>query len=485
MAGPITLDGRTWDVDASPGLPSVARMLTKADLASELSPSALLALGAVANAPSRPAAVKHLRDEFGFDSERAKAAVAVAASLTPPKAANHPIGYIAGVRISVAHAGYLSRLVEPIASEAVAPAPGLTHAEAVRAWRLGRVRPFVTSAVRSGDPSVGLVAAALLAAQHPKGNFVRTLSDAQFHTLAGRGTRLRRNVGRVLGAAYAITGVASGGLDLGHGRVSLGTSGWRLRAAPWVLPILDETNGHSVHALLQAVEQRQLDFVEPGVNPMPYPEDHRTLRDTLAAVTAYSQRLTKWTDRPMVFDGGPGRAQVLLTQDDFYMYAWVGANGRGVLVAFDTIDLVGYGLDEPGVRAALTHALGWFVDVSVSLRSAPSGTAALRRVGQGSKVSGYRYTPTPVYDRQAQQVAGGQVKPPTVTAVQSHVRQLKNRRPSAAARARAPRRLRDVMGPKDTFVRGHIKGTQGVSALDTRLSKYSMLADVIGRHGGP
>ena len=215
---------------------------------------------------------------------------------------------------------------------------------------------------------MGLVAAALLAAQQPKGNLVPTLSEAQFHTLAGRGTHLRRNVGRVLGAAYAITGLANGGLDLGHGRVSLGTAGWRLRAAPWVLPILDEINGPSVEGLLQAVERRQLDFVEPGVNPMPYEENLSTLRDTLAAVTVYAQRLTKWTDRPMWFDGGPGRAQVLLTQDDFYMYAWVGANERGVLVAFDTIDLVGYGLDEPGVRAALAHALGWFVDVSVSLR---------------------------------------------------------------------------------------------------------------------
>ena len=484
MAGPITLDGRTWDVAASAWPPSVARTLAEADLVGELSASALLALGAVANSASRPAAVKHLRDEFGFDSERARVAVTLATSLAPPKAANQPVGYIAGVKVSAAQARYLSRLVEPIATQAPAPARGVTHAEAVRGWRMGKVRPLVTSAVRSGDPSVGLVAAALLAAQHPKGNLVPTLSEAQFHTLAGRGTHLRRNVGRVLGAAYAITGLAHGGLDLGHGRVSLGTAGWRLRAAPWVLPILDETNGQSVDALLQAVERRQLDFVEPGVNPMPYAEDLPTLRDTLAAVTAYAQRLTKWTDRPMWFDGGPGRAQVLLTQDDFYMYAWVGANERGVLVAFDTIDLVGYGLDEPGVRAALAHALGWFVDVSVSLRSAPSGTASLRRVGQGSKVSGYRYTPTPTYDRQTQQVAGGQSQPPTVTAVQSHVRQLKNRLPSAAARARAPRRLRDVMGPKDTFVRGHIKGTKGVTALDTRLSKYSMLADVIGRHGG-
>lgn len=159
------------------------------------------------------------------------------------------------------------------------------------------------------------------------------------------------------------------------------------------------------------------------------------------------------------------------------------ADGKGVLVAFDTIDLVGYGLDEPGVRAALAHALGWFVDVSVSLRQAPSGTASLRRAGASSKVSGYRYTPTPVHDHQIKQVAGGQSRPPRVTAVQSHVRQLKNRRPSAAARMRAPRRLRDLMGPKDTFVRGHIKGTQAVGVLDTRLSKHSMLADVIGRHG--
>lgn len=93
-----------------------------------------------------------------------------------------------------------------------------------------------------------------------------------------------------------MTAVTNDGLDLGHRRAALGTAGWRLRAAPWILPILDGTNGASVHGLLQAVERRQLDFVEPGTNPMPYEEDLSTLRDTLAAVTVYAQRLTKWTD---------------------------------------------------------------------------------------------------------------------------------------------------------------------------------------------
>lgn len=139
------------------------------------------------------------------------------------------------------------------------------------------------------------------------------------------------------------------------------------------------------------------------------------------------------------------------------MYAWVGANGKGVLVAFDPVNLVGYGLDEPGVRAALAHALGWFVDVSVSLRQTPGGTTSLRRAGAGSTISGYRYVPTPSHHNQVHQVAGGQSRPPRITGVQSHVRQLKSRKPSAAARSRAPRRLRDIMGPKDTFVRGHIK----------------------------
>lgn len=417
MTRPIALDGRDWTIRSGRRAPSVVRTVAESDLIQELGPSGLLALGAVAAATTRPQAAKRLTNEFGFSTARAKAAVALASSLDTPKSANHPVGYIAGVKVSAGQAALLTRLVEPIANGAPAPAPDVSHANAGRNWRLGRVRPLVTAAVRSGDPAVGLVAAALLASQKASGNLVPNLSGAQFHTLSGRSTHLRRCVGRVLGSAYALTAITDDGLDLGHQRSSLGTAGWRLRAAPWILPILDEMNGPSVEGLLQAVERRQLDFVEPGVNPMPYEENLSSLRDTLAAVTVYAQRLTKWTDRPMWFDGGPGRAQVLLTQDDSYMYAWVGANEKGVLVAFDTIDLVGYGLDEPGVRAALAHALGWFVDVSVSLRQAPSGTASLRRAGASSKVSGYRYTPTPVHDHQIQQVAGGQSRPPRVTAV--------------------------------------------------------------------
>src|SRR5690349_1336160 len=118
MPGPITLDGHTWDVaaPASARAPSVARILAEADLVSELGPSGLLALGVVANAASRPAAVKRLRDDFGFDSKRANAAVALATSLAPPNSSNHPVGYIAGVKLSTGQAGFLARLVEPIAN---------------------------------------------------------------------------------------------------------------------------------------------------------------------------------------------------------------------------------------------------------------------------------------------------------------------------------------------------------------------------------
>ena len=48
-----------------------------------------------------------------------------------------------------------------------------------------------------------------------------------------------------------------------------------------------------------------------------------------------------------------------------------GRGGRGQLVAFDTTDFIGWGLDEPGMTQALAYALGWYVDVSISLRASP------------------------------------------------------------------------------------------------------------------
>jgi hypothetical protein len=163
------------------------------------------------------------------------------------------------------------------------------------------------------------------------------------------------------------------------------------------------------------------------------------------------------------------------------MYAWVGRDMRGVLVAFETGTFVGYEMDEVGVRAALAHAVGWFLEVSITIRTSPSGTNSVTRSG-GGKAADHRYAPTPTYTKQVSGVASGKNRPPRLSSVQAHVRRLTDYTPSNAARGRSPRRLRRIMGAQDTFVRAYVKGTRAVGQLDTRLSSSSMLADVIGRH---
>jgi hypothetical protein len=483
MANVLDLDGVQWDLDSIPTSSSMTAGLERIQAIQLLGPSGLLAVGALGYADTSTDATRLLVDEYGLARVRAASAVRLAHRLNVDGSRGiHPLGYLADVTVTEPQARYITGLVKPIAAATPAPAPSVTQQELLHKWRLGDIQPLVKAAARSGDPAAALAAAALICGNRHRGEFVVLVTEAQFHTLFDRSTKHRRDVSRVLAAAYALSALDRDGLDLGSVRASVGTSPWRMKAAPWVLPILDSENGHAVNQLLEAVHHRGLGFVTPGENPLLYGDDTAVLNDTLAAVTVYADRLTKWSDRPLWFDGGPGEPQILLTQEGSYAYAWVGANGKGCLVAFDTVDLVGYGFDAPGVRAALAHALGWFIDVSISLRQTPSGTSTIRRSSAGSKSAGYRYVPTHVHRDQSHAVAVGTGRTPRPHVVQSHVRRLRKRKPSATARARAPKRIQGLLGPRDTFVRGYVKGTQSVAELDTHLSKYSMLAYVIGKH---
>jgi hypothetical protein len=229
------------------------------------------------------------------------------------------------------------------------------------------------------------------------------------------------------------------------------------------------------------VHSRQLKFAEPGASPFPFLDSAPELEDARLRLHTCAGRLTKWFDRPMWFDGGPRQVQVLMTQDqDRYMYAWVGVDGVGLLVAFDLIDLLPYGQDITGVRAALALALGWYLDVSVSLRSSASGTVTLTRASTGTATTGARYVPKPSFAQQVQHVLGGTHAPPRPHGVVAHLRTYTNGyKPSARARQNAPARLRANMKSNQTFVRGHVKGQGSLALLETRLSKYSALADIL------
>ena len=215
--------------------------------------------------------------------------------------------------------------------------------------------------------------------------------------------------------------------------------------------------------------------------PFVYPTEEAVLSQTAHRAILQAARLTKWSDRPMWFDGGSGQPQILLTEDAEHAYAWVGKNKVGQLVAFDTDHFVGYGLDEPGTPSALAMAIGWYIDVSISLRATPTGTPNLQPHSAGSHGAVNRYVPTTTFKAHTQHVAQGTHSPPAPTMVAGHIMHLTKRHPSEEARGRAPARLRRIMGIQDTYVRPHRRGGAAVADLDKHLSSHSALSDVIGQ----
>ena len=137
----------------------------------------------------------------------------------------------------------------------------------------------------------------------------------------------------------------------------------------------------------------------------------------------------------MWFDGGHGNTQVLIVQDDNYVYAWVGIDKVGLLVAFEPEHQVCYGLDESGVRAALALAIGWYLDVSVSLRKTSAGTHTIHRSHTGTATTGYRYVPKPSFTAQVSNVRNGIHRPPRAHGRVAHLRTYTGgQTPSATAR---------------------------------------------------
>jgi hypothetical protein len=482
----IHLDGQTWDLDAlklTVSDNSLSALLERSRLGERLGPSALLGLAARSTTSSTSDARALLRSDFGFDTTRAKDAVAVGGLIRTISVSNDPLGFIADVKLSTAQrARVCGRLGG--SSSTVAAGDRLSVAAARRTWDARHFRRFVLDAARTADPAVMGTAAAVAASmrRHDPNAFAARLTAAQTYPLAsGRNTKLAQRANDVLTAGYTLVALDARGLELGPFAWDAAPPAWRSSAAPWVYAILDESNGRAVGDLLDAVHARGLRFVQPGATPFAFLDSAPELTDARLRLQTSAGQLTKWFDRPMWFDGGAGQVQVLLTQDeDRYMYAWVGVNGLGLLVAFDLIDGVPYGHDAPGVRAALALALGWYLDVSISLRTSATGTTALRRASTGTATSGARYVPNPSFAQHVNQVKGGNQSPPQLHGVVAHVRTFTSSyRPRARARQNAPTRLRATMQSNQTFVRAYLKGSGNLALLKTHLSKHSALADVL------
>ncbi|WP_432793597.1 hypothetical protein [Rhodococcus ruber] len=492
-ARPLELDGVEWDVAAFPPLTGPARSLpgslTRGQVLRQLGVSGLLGVAARACSDSDSAAREMLRTEFGMSSERARKAVQLGTRLTTDRDVNnHPLGYLAGITLSRSQARRVLALCDAQTQNAGAAATKVSLDRIQKSWGNRHLDKIVRAAASSADLVTAVVTAGLLTSMHSptEAPAAQILSESLAQSIAfdQPATERQRRSDRIVAAAYALAALRSPGLDLGDGALwDDGTVGWRFRAAPWLLPTVDPLDSTPVRRLLDAALKRTLDFVPVGASPFGYSEeieyDALDTQVVRARTLAEAGQLTKYSETPMWFDGGDD-GQVLLTMGAGHGYAWVGRHNHGVLVAFDLEYLTGYGLDEPGVRAALAMAIGWFVDVSVRLLEAPAGTNHFTRHG-GNKTAGYRYLPRPTFGENVRRVAEGHHSPPRPHVVRAHIRTLpEDHNPSPEARARAPRHLRTRMGPQDTYVRQHWKSDASPADLANRLSKHSQLADIIG-----
>lgn len=407
----------------------------------------------------------------------------VGAALTDASVTGDPLGYLAGVRMSTAQTATVLDLLPGRALADGAPANIVSLSTVEATWHKDKVGRLVRRAVRTGDRPSLAVCAALLSAVSRGAPDTTPLTFGLSETFMGprKASATQRGADRVLSAAYAISALSHTGLHLGSTTWKGAPPDWRFRAAPWILPILDTDTSPALVDLLTAARGRRLTFVSPGESPFMAKDNLQVAEEARNRAVGNAANLTRWTDWPTWFSHGPGDVQVMLTQDEEYAYAWVGRDGRGQLVAFDTTDFTAWGLDEPGMSQALAYAIGWYIDVSVSLRRNPAGTTSVRRLAGGSQKTGISYRPTPSYRGQRSGVAKGTHLPPTPHMRAAHVRDLGDRHPSEEALTHAPLRYRRQMGPHQTWVSSALVGDATThKEMEVHLSKHSALAYVLG-----
>lgn len=489
MSTTIRLDGSDWAPESlrRPLVASLASAQVRAERRRSAGPSALLGIAAVACTADAASAQTMLRDELALATTRARASVKVGAALGDDhEEPNTALGYLASVKLSKTQQARLLAMLTG-GSRSTGASPTVVSRQAVeRAVASNAVGRLARKAVKSDDRPTEAVLAALLAScldGAGAGLPAPVLSSCLAHTFMGprRQSSVQRASDRLLAGAYATSALSGVGIDLGSERWDGAPADWRFRAAPWLLPLLDATTSPALTQLLDAVRARGLTFVAPGATPFGLPDSRDVTEYMRNVAVGQASALTKWTDWPVWFGGEPKGVQILLTQDETYAYSWVGRGDRGQLVAFDTTDFIGWGLDEQGTVQALAYALGWFVDVSVSLRATPAGTSTIRRAAGGSKARGISYRPTPTYVGQHANVASGSHSPPKPHMRAAHVRDLGNENPSEEALSHAPAKYLSQMGPHDTWVRSaSVGGAAAQKAMKVHLGKHSALAAALG-----
>ena len=208
------------------------------------------------------------------------------------------------------------------------------------------------------------------------------------------------------------------------------------------------------------------------------------LEEILAWAEALTPHLRKVPDWPVTFHHD--RFTIVLGGDSDWVRAWVGVEGTGVLVSFRHADFEVRKLAGDGdAELALGLALSWYLDLRAS-GDAPSASDFFREQVDSGNVSSRRrgrlFEAARAFGDVEQDITIGGSAPPRVHRVMGHVRTLDDARlPTEEARDRAPAWQRLTMGPHDTWVRAHHRGsTPSVQPILNYMRRSSALATFVG-----
>jgi hypothetical protein len=185
-----------------------------------------------------------------------------------------------------------------------------------------------------------------------------------------------------------------------------------------------------------------------------------------------------------VFEGEEILIALQLSEDN--VFAWVGdtSTNRGVMVGFREEDFARLIEGDCDIDYALGLAISWYVDCCVSLvvESSKFRHSFEHRADiEGARRAVFRYVPTPSYRTQVESIRTGRVTVPRGCWVQAHKRHLEpGKKPNPEKVAAAPKQLRRIMGPRDTWVVAHYKQGSKANEVIVRLSRHSALGDAIG-----
>lgn len=241
--------------------------------------------------------------------------------------------------------------------------------------------------------------------------------------------------------------------------------------------------------VLRACHERGCEWSDPDEYLDDLDFDVTWLEETLARAESLRSNLILQPELP-IYLNLPNSIEIALNIENGLLCAWVAAGYGGVSVTIDINNFdLHYGADSSYARFAAGAALNWFLDCSMSVHLKPQ----FRRFGTWepeNSIAGVRstisqpiprWTATDRFHSDVDNLRSRRIpQPPRAHRVRGHIRTLSRGEPSDQSRNNAPSYIRNLMGPRDAWVRAHERGgSVATEQLITHLSGHSSLADYI------